>query len=226
MNDLIKILSTVASAKLSLLDTLKFADNVELTVHLHLGNELYPTAIVQVNNPNCEDKKAPTTFVLDETDEETEEELGFKRKELPFNIGSHIVLDEKFFSNSDEANFQHTKKVQFVPAYNDKALGVFMDGGGRTFNLNKNTSLSFTLDIPTRDEGKKKYQIKKNRVAITENEKISWEISKIKAGEYIKIPDDSLSIISFDEAVIACVFLISRKHYGHLLQHWVVAFPN
>ena len=164
MSDLIKILSSVASAKLNLLETLKFADNVELTVHFHLGNELYPSAIVQVNSPNPEDKKVLTTFVLDEINDVTEEELEPKRKELPFNIGSHIVLDEKFFSNSDEVNFQHSKKVQFVPAYNDKALGVFMDGGGRTFNLNlnKDPDLSFTLDIPTRHDGRKKYRIKKN----------------------------------------------------------------
>lgn len=225
MSDLIKILSGVASAKLNLLETLKFADNVELTVHFHLGNELYPSTIVQVTDPNSINKKAPATFVLDESNDLEKEALDPPKKELPFNIGSHIVLDEKFFSKSMASIFQHSKDVQFVPADGDKAVGAFMDGSNRTFIMKKASNISFSLDITTFGGRMERHLIEDCEVTITEDEAHSWKISKIKAGEYIKIPDDSLAIVSFDEADIACVFLISRKHDEHQRQHWVVVFP-
>lgn len=221
------ILSGVASAKLSLIESLKFADNIELTVHFHLGDEIYPSAMVQFRDSSSEEPVAQSTFVLEENPATTEppELEQPPKKEIPFHIGSHIVLDDKLFIHPEEINYQYSPTVQFVPVYEGKGLAHFMDNSARTFDLERGNNMSIYITLDNHQGKRKKYHIKNKKYTL-DNKDVTWEFFRIQAREYIKIPDNNTEIVSFDDSAIDFVSLISRKHLHNQTQHWIIAFSK
>ncbi len=193
---------------------------------MHVGDGAAPKTLVQLSPSGREpDDEMPSTYFMEEQDGQLPQpESKPEEKKVPFLIGSHFVLNEKFFAKHENgaSHLQYSKTVQFVPAFDGIGRAFFMDFTGRSLDIIKKSESSISLVLP--DPLREEQLITKKHTTLRENGS-SWDIRIFRANEFIRIPDEYVTIISFDQNTVCFAVLIRREKQDRQPQHWIVAFP-
>ncbi len=193
---------------------------------MHVGDGAAPKTLVQLSPSSHEPgDETPSTYFMEEQDGQLPQpESKPEEKKVPFLIGSHFVLNEKFFGRheSGASHHQYSETVQFVPAFDGIGRAYFMDFTGRSLDIIKKSESSISLKLP--DPITEEQLITKKHTTFRENGS-TWDIRIFQANEFIRVPDEYVTIISFDQNTVCFAVLIRREKQDRQPQHWIVAFP-
>jgi hypothetical protein len=135
-----------------------------------------------------------------------------------------LIISSEFLSDTKNANYQHSSQIQFVPVRSGQARAdFFVRGDSRSCFIKQVKDYCFELSIPA-SLGDEKFPVSELFHEYEVGNAI-WRTRRYLPSQYICLPGEETTIVSFDGQFVSYVSLLSRKAGGSEM-YWIIVFPR